>query len=193
MTEFGARLISVNASDRKAPSGSSAIINEDGLDVEVLRKLKEDGSSVLDYADSRKISNEDFFALDTDIILPCALENVITEKIANTIKAEVISEGANGPTTPAASQILEDRGVTLIPDIMANSGGVLVSHYEWIQNQIGYYFDYEKVKDKEEGDLLRVFERIFDMAEEENVDLREASFMVAIKSMAEALKYKGRY
>lgn len=193
MSEFGARLIAVNASDRKAKSGSSAIINEDGLDVEALRKLKEDGASVLDYEDSTKISNEEFFALDTDIILPCALENVITEKIAKTIKAKVISEGANGPTTPGGAQILEDKGITLIPDIMANSGGVLVSHYEWIQNQIGYYFDYDKVKDKEEGDLLKVFERIFDMAEEENVDLREASFMVAIKSMAEALKYKGRY
>lgn len=193
MSEFGARLIAVNASDRKAPSGSSAIINEDGLDVEALRKLKEDVASVLDYEDSTKISNEEFFALDTDIILPCALENVITEKIAKTIKAKVISEGANGPTTPGGAQILEDKGITLIPDIMANSGGVLVSHYEWIQNQIGYYFDYDKVKDKEEGDLLKVFERIFDMAEEENVDLREASFMVAIKSMAEALKYKGRY
>lgn len=193
MSEFGARLIAVNASDREAPSGSSAIINEDGLDVEALRKLKEDGASVLDYDDSTKISNEEFFALDTDIILPCALENVITEKIAKTIKAKVISEGANGPTTPGGAQVLEDKGVILIPDIMANSGGVLVSHYEWIQNQIGYYFDYTKVKDKEEGDLLRVFERIFDMAEDENVDLREASFMVAIKSMAEALKYKGRY
>lgn len=193
MSEFGARLIAVNASDRKAKSGSSAIINEDGLDVEALRKLKEDGASVLDYEDSTKISNEEFFALDTDIILPCALENVITEKIAKTIKAKVISEGANGPTTPGGAQILEDKGINLIPDIMANSGGVLVSHYEWIQNQIGYYFDYDKVKDKEEGDLLKVFERIFDMAEEENVDLREASFMVAIKSMAEALKYKGRY
>lgn len=193
MSEFGSRLIAVNASDREAPSGSSAIINEDGLDVEALRKLKEDGASVLDYDDSTKISNEEFFALDTDIILPCALENVITEKIAKTIKAKVISEGANGPTTPGGAQVLEDKGVILIPDIMANSGGVLVSHYEWIQNQIGYYFDYTKVKDKEEGDLLRVFERIFDMAEDENVDLREASFMVAIKSMAEALKYKGRY
>src|SRR5699024_1598064 len=119
--------------------------------------LKEDGASVLDYDDSTKISNEEFFALDTDIILPCALENVITEKIAKTIKAKVISEGANGPTTPGGAQVLEDKGVILIPDIMANSGGVLVSHYEWIQNQIGYYFDYTKVKDKEEGDLLRVF------------------------------------
>lgn len=195
LKEFGAKLIAVNASDKNAPSGSSAIVNKNGFDPEALLELKEAGKSVLDFEaeGTKKISNEEFFGLDTDILLPCALENVITEDIAKSIKAEVISEGANGPTTPLASDFLEAKGVTIIPDIMANSGGVLVSHYEWIQNQLCYYFSYDQVKDKEEEDMLRVFKRIFDMAEEKDVDLRQASFMVAIKSMAEALKFKGRY
>lgn len=195
MDEFGASLVAVNASDKDTPSGSSAIYKKEGLDPEVLHKLKVDGKSVLSFVDDKveKISNEEFFALDVDVILPCALENVITEEIARKIKARVISEGANGPTTPKAMTVLEDKGVVVIPDILANSGGVLVSHYEWIQNQMGYYFSYDQVKNKEKDDMIRVFERIFAMAEKENTDLKLASFMVAVEQMAEALKYRGRY
>lgn len=195
MDEFGASLVAVNASDKDTPSGSSAIYKKEGLDPEVLHKLKVNGKSVLSFVDDKveKISNEEFFALDVDVILPCALENVITEEIARKIKARVISEGANGPTTPKAMTVLEDKGVVVIPDILANSGGVLVSHYEWIQNQMGYYFSYDQVKNKEKDDMIRVFERIFAMAEKENTDLKLASFMVAVEQMAEALKYRGRY
>lgn len=193
MHEFGARLVSVNVSDKEL--GSSAIYCEEGFDPEVLHELKENGKSVLSFEKEgvEKITNEEFFALDVDIILPCALENVITEEIAKTIKAKVISEGANGPTTPAAMKVLEDKDILVIPDILANSGGVLVSHYEWIQNQIGYYFSYDQVKNKEKEDLTKAFDKIFEMADRENTNLKEASFMVAVKSMAEALKYRGRY
>lgn len=195
MDEFGASLVAVNASDKDTASGSSAIYKKEGLDPEVLHKLKVNGKSVLSFVDDKveKISNEEFFALDVDVILPCALENVITEEIARKIKARVISEGANGSTTPKAMTVLEDKGVVVIPDILANSGGVLVSHYEWIQNQMGYYFSYDQVKNKEKDDMIRVFERIFAMAEKENTDLKLASFMVAVEQMAEALKYRGRY
>lgn len=193
MTEFGARLVGVNAKDERL--GSSAIYNKDGFDPEELNSYRQEEESVLGYEKegTEKISNEEFFALDVDIILPCAIENVITEDIAKSIKAGLISEGANGPTTPSALKILEDKNILVIPDILANSGGVLVSHYEWIQNQIGYYFSYEKIKAKQKEDMTKAFEKIFAMADEKEVNLRQAAFMVAIKSMAEALKYRGRY
>ncbi|WP_243342420.1 Glu/Leu/Phe/Val dehydrogenase [Anaerococcus sp. AGMB09787] len=193
LCEFGAKLLAVNASDSSAKSGSSAIYCEDGFDPDELKDIRREKATVLAYDKATKISNEEFFALDVDIIVPAAMENVITEEIAKTVKAKVIAEGANGPTTLKAANYLEGKDILIIPDILANSGGVLVSHYEWIQNQIGYYLSYEMIKKKEKEDMLKVFEQVFDFAENNKVNLRKASFMKAVAKIAQALKYRGRY
>ncbi|WP_243343956.1 Glu/Leu/Phe/Val dehydrogenase [Anaerococcus sp. AGMB09787] len=193
LCEFGAILVGLNARDKEAPSGSSAIYSTKGLDVEELQAIRENEGSALNYAKAEKITNEEFFALDVDILLPCALENAIDEKIAPSIKARVIGEGANGPTTDKAAELLEDKGVLIIPDILANSGGVLVSYYEWVQNRTGSYLTLEEVQEKQRDQMTRVFEEVFAIARDKNVNLRRASFMKALERLSDGLKYRGRF
>ncbi|MDO5047547.1 MAG: Glu/Leu/Phe/Val dehydrogenase [Anaerococcus sp.] len=195
LSDFGAKLIGVNVSDPRDKNGSSAIFLDQGFDVEELKNIRKEKGSVLSIEKEgvKRISNEEFFALNVDILVPAALENAITEDIARTIKAKLIAEGANGPTSPKAAFYLEEKGVLIIPDILANSGGVLVSHYEWIQNQIGYYFSYEQIKKKQEDDMVKALKEVFDMAEKTKVNLRKASFMKAIEKISQALEYRGRF
>lgn len=193
LSGFGAILVAVNARDKQATSGSSAIYLEEGFDVEELQAVREEYGSVLKYDKGEKITNEEFFALDVDILLPCALENAIDEKIAPSIKARVIGEGANGPTTDKAAELLEDKGVLIIPDILANSGGVLVSYYEWVQNRTGSYLTLEEVQEKQRDQMTRVFEEVFAIARDKNVNLRRASFMKALERLSDGLKYRGRF
>lgn len=193
LSGFGAILVAVNARDKQATSGSSAIYLEEGFDVEELQAVREEYGSVLKYDKGEKITNEEFFALDVDILLPCALENAIDEKIAPSIKARVIGEGANGPTSDKAAELLEDKGVLIIPDILANSGGVLVSYYEWVQNRTGSYLTLEEVQEKQRDQMTRVFEEVFAIARDKNVNLRRASFMKALERLSDGLKYRGRF
>ncbi|MDD7044705.1 MAG: Glu/Leu/Phe/Val dehydrogenase [Peptoniphilaceae bacterium] len=193
LSEFGAKLVAVNASDKTAESGSSAIYKASGFDVEDLQAIREKEGSVLKYDEAEKITNEEFFALDVDILLPCALENSIDEKIAPSIKARLIGEGANGPTTDKAVEILEDKGVLIIPDILANSGGVLVSYYEWVQNRTGEYLTFEEVQDKQREKMTRVLDEVFAIANDKKVNLRRASFMKALQRLSDGLKFRGRF
>ena len=122
-----------------------AIYNEEGIDYLDISEFAKKDKDLRNYPKAKEISLEEFWSLNVDMLIPAALENAVTEEIAGMINARIIVEGANGPVTPAADKVLEDRGITVVPDILANSGGVTVSYFEWIQNQYGYYWSEEEV------------------------------------------------
>lgn len=168
LTEDGAKLIALNSKDKSQKSGSA-------LNIE-----------------AKKITNEEFFALPCDILIPAAMENVIDETNAGDIKASLIVEAANGPVTEAGEEILNEKNIPIIPDILANSGGVLVSHYEWIQNMTGSYWDDDEVRTKQEKDMSKAIGEVFATAEKYKVNYREASFILSLSRIEKALKLRGR-
>jgi len=125
--------------------------------------------------------------------VPAAIENQITEKNANDIKAKLIVEGANGPVTHQADKILVDKGVILIPDILANAGGVVTSYFEWVQDLQSFFWNLEDVRSKLTEIMKRAFAEAWDMAQEKNTDLRSASFMLAVKRIADAIEQRGLF
>lgn len=173
--------------------GTYAIYNENGLDGnEMIAYIKEHGN-LLGFPGSKEISLAEFWALDVDILIPAALENAITKEVAESIKAKLVCEAANGPTTPEADEILNKKGITLTPDILTNAGGVTVSYFEWVQNLYGYYWTEEVVEQKEEEAMVNAFNDIWKIKEEYNVPMREAAYMHSIKKVAAAMKLRGWY
>lgn len=191
LVEDGAKLIALNSKDKNAESGSSAVFDANGLDPETLEKARETTGSALNI-DAKKISNEEFFALDCDILIPAAMENVIDETNVENVKARLVVEAANGPVTEAGEAILNEKNISLIPDILANSGGVLVSHYEWIQNITGSYWDEEEVRNKQEKDMTKAIEEVFETADKYKVNYRKAAFILSLSRIEKALKLRGR-
>lgn len=191
LVEDGAKLIALNSKDKNAESGSSAVFDANGLDSETLEKARETTGSALNI-DAKKISNEEFFALDCDILIPAAMENVIDETNVENVKARLVVEAANGPVTEAGEAILNEKNISLIPDILANSGGVLVSHYEWIQNITGSYWDEEEVRNKQEKDMTKAIEEVFETADKYKVNYRKAAFILSLSRIEKALKLRGR-
>mgnify|MGYP003584022600 FL=1 len=177
-----------------AISNSKTIIyNENGIDMEAVIKEVESNGRVANNGYGREISNSELLELDVDVLAPCALENQITSENADKIKAKVITEGANGPTTPEADEILYKKGIIVIPDILANAGGVVVSYFEWVQNLQGYYWSFDEVQQKEDDLLSKAFEDIWNLSKEFNVDLRTASYMMSIRRIEKAMKLRGWY
>ena len=122
-----------------------------------------------------------------------SLENSITPEIAEKLKAKLVVEGANGPVTPEADEVLKEKGIILTPDILTNAGGVLVSYYEWVQNRYGYYWTEAEVEDKQEKDMVKAFEDIWQLREEQACTVREAAYLISVKKVAEVLKLRGWY
>lgn len=170
-----------------------AIYDPEGLDFDELIALKNKEGTAYNYKGGKRINEDEFWAGQYDILIPAALENVITEERAEIINCKILAEAANGPTTPAADKILADRDIVISPDILTNSGGVLVSYYEWVQNQYGYYWSEEEVQDKQEKDMMKAVNGVFKVADDYKVSLREAVYMYAISSIAEAMKLRGWY
>ena len=182
----GAKVIAISNVD-------TAVYNENGLDMEKIIKEVGSNGAIADGVYGKKITNQELLELEVDVLAPCALENQITSENADRIKAKVIVEGANGPTTPEADEILNKKSVTIIPDILANAGGVVVSYFEWVQNLQGYYWSFEEVQEKETNVLKTSFNDIWNLAKEYNVDVRTASYMTSIKKIAHAMKLRGWY
>ncbi len=177
-----------------AISNSQTIIyNENGIDMEAVIKEVEANGRVANNGYGKEITNSELLELDVDVLAPCALENQITSENADRIKAKVITEGANGPTTPEADEILYKKGIIVIPDILANAGGVVVSYFEWVQNLQGYYWEFDEVQQKEDALLSKAFEEVWNLSKEYNVDLRNASYMKSIERIQRAMKLRGWY
>src|SRR5207248_2338853 len=140
---------------------------------------------------TKPVSNEEILELDVDILAPCALEGVLTSENAPRVKAKIIGEGANGPTTPEADDIFHKRGIVLIPDILANGGGVTVSYFEWVQNLSEFFWTKADVDQKLEGVMVGAFNRVWEMRESKKVDMRQGAYMVAINRVVEAYKWRG--
>ena len=171
-----------------------AIYNENGIDMEkVIKDFEENGRIIENKGYGKDITNAELLELEVDVLAPCALENQITSENADRIKAKVITEGANGPTTPEADEILFKKGITVIPDILANSGGVVVSYFEWVQNLQSYYWSFDEVQQKEDALLSKAFEDVWKIADEYKVDLRNAAYMKSIDTISKAMKVRGWY
>ncbi|MBA4602625.1 Glu/Leu/Phe/Val family dehydrogenase [Thermoactinomyces mirandus] len=172
---------------------SGAIYQKDGLNLDQVKRLK-DGqtSSIVDNPDAQRIENpEELLELDVDILIPAALENVITHKNADRVKAKIVAEAANGPTTPKADEILFNNGILLLPDILANAGGVTVSYFEWVQNLMNYYWSEEEVNSKLQKIMVHSFSEVYSLAKEQQTNLRIAAYMVAIKRITDAMEARG--
>jgi len=184
LNEQGYKIIAV--SDSKGGA-----YNPQGIDPSEILDYKTKTSTVKGFPKAKFISNKDLLEIECDVLVPAALEGVITKKNANNIKAKIIAEAANGPTTPEADEILYQRGIFIIPDILANAGGVTVSYFEWIQGLYGYFWDEERVNRRLKKLMVRAFNEVSKIAQKEKIDNRTAAYIYAISKVAEAMKVRG--
>ncbi len=184
--DLGCRVVAVSDSE-------GGIANTSGLDLhQVLRHWQETGS-VVGFGAATEITNAELLTFECDILVPAALENQITAEIAERIKAKIVAEAANGPTTPDADAILHDRQVFVIPDILCNAGGVTVSYFEWVQDLQNFFWDEAEINRQLHRIMVRSFEQVHRMAQEHDVDLRQGAQMLAISRVAEATRLRGLY
>lgn len=183
MHDAGAKVIGIS-------DAYGALHDPNGLDIDHLLDRRDSFGTVTKLF-KNTITNKELLELDCDILVPAAIENQITEENANNIKAKVIVEAANGPTTLEATKILTDRGILLVPDVLASAGGVTVSYFEWVQNNQGYYWSEEEVEEKLQKVMVRAFNNVYDTAQTRKVDMRLAAYMVGVRKMAEASRFRG--
>lgn len=170
-----------------------AIMNEDGLDPHEVEKHVQETGSVVNFPGSKAISNADLLAMEVTVLAPCAMELQITKDNAADVKAKIIVEGANGPTTPEADEILDKKGILVVPDILANGGGVTVSYFEWVQCLYRYFWTEEEVIDKQTQLMIGAFKQVYDTAKKYEVNMRTAAYIVALNRLDEAMKFRGAY
>jgi glutamate dehydrogenase/leucine dehydrogenase len=184
LEKMGAKIIGV--SDSK---GSISIPN--GAKVSKLIEHKQKTGSVVGFPGSKKISTEDLLTTKCDILVPGALENQINANVANNLKCKIIAEAANGPTLPEADPIIFKKNILVIPDILANSGGVCISYLEWVQNNMGYYWTFDEVASKMESNITRGFKDAYALAKKHKIDMRRATMALAVGRVVEAFNQKG--
>ena len=172
---------------------TGALYNPKGLDVADLLAWTREHKFLSGYPKAEAIPGEQLLEVDCEVLVPAALENVITSQNAGAVRARIICEGANGPTTAAADTILEEKGVFVIPDILANAGGVTVSYFEWVQNRGGWFWDEPTVNTRLEQIMARAFQEVLEVAERHKVSMRVASYMLAIERVAEIHRLRGLY
>ncbi len=169
------------------------VMNKNGLDIPRLIEHVNTTGSVVGFPGTTPISNQEVVALDVELLVPAALENLITGENAGDVKARIIAEGANGPTMPEADKILEKKGVFIIPDILCNAGGVTVSYFEWVQNRIGYYWTEDEVNRRLEIAMVAAFNDVYSVSEQYKVNMRVAAFMLGIKRVVDVILLRGVY
>ncbi len=183
-TMFGSKILAV--SDSKG-----CLMCESGLDPEAVGKHKAKTSSVCKFSGADAISDKELLELDVDILFPAALENVITEENAPRIRAKIVAELANGPTTPEADEILHKNGVHVIPDFLCNAGGVTVSYFEMVQNFYMYYWDADDVYKRLDKKMTTAYHAVLDTSKKYNINMRQAAYVVAVERVVEAMKLRG--
>jgi glutamate dehydrogenase/leucine dehydrogenase len=184
MEEFGCKITAI--SDSKG-----GVYNADGVNLDHAYSYKEKNGNLKGFPGAKMVSNEELLEHKCDILIPAALENQITAHNAERIKARLILEGANGPTTPAADEILSQMGVMVVPDILANAGGVSVSYFEWVQNLQNYYWTKAEVNEKLDRLLVTAFNNVYDTFLKYKVDMRMAAYIRAVNRVVDAMKVRG--
>ncbi len=184
LEKMGAKVI--GASDSKG-----SILFEKGASVSKLMEYKEKTGSVVGFPGSKKVSTEELLTAKCDVLVPGALENQIDTKIANNLKCKIIAEAANGPTLPEADPIIAKKNILVIPDILANSGGVCISYLEWVQNNMGYYWSFDEVANKMEKNITTGFKDAYALSKKHKIDMRKATMVLAVERVLEAFDQKG--
>ncbi len=182
--EEGVKVVAV--SDSKG-----GIYKPDGLPIPEVMRVKQETGAVVNFEGAERITNEELLLLDVDILVPAALEGVITGENADKVKARYIVELANGPVTPEADEILHKKGIFTLPDILANAGGVTVSYFEWVQNRMGYYWEREEVVEKLEKKMRKAFKEVYDAMEKYGINSRQAAYVVALDRIVQAMEARG--
>lgn len=189
LERLGANIVAI--AEWSKETGPYAVYREEGFRYdEVATAIDQDGH-ILNLPGVRQISLDEFWASDVDMLVPAALENAIHSSVANQIQAKLIVEAANGPVTPNADRILHERGVVVVPDILANSGGVLVSYFEWVQNRYGYSWDVNTIENRQETGMVKAFRDIWAMKEEQSCSMRQAAYLISVKKVAEVMEIRG--
>lgn len=183
LSDQGAKVIGIS-------DAYGALHDPNGLDIDYLLDRRDSFGTVTTLFENT-ISNQDLLELDCDILVPAAIENQITSDNAHNIKATIVVEAANGPTTTEATKILHERGILLVPDVLASAGGVTVSYFEWVQNNQGYYWTEEEVSEKLHKKMVDAFENIYNVASTRNINMRLAAYMVGVRRTAEASRFRG--
>ena len=183
---MGATIVAVSDS-------SGGVYRPSGLEVEQVRQWKRQTGKVVNFPDGERISNTELLTLPVDILIPAAVENQINEHLAELVRARLIVEGANGPVTPEADQVLAERGIPVVPDILANAGGVTVSYFEWVQDLQFYFWDVEEVRRNLDRILTRAFYEVAEMAERHRTTLRMGAMILALSRVADAVRARGIY
>ncbi len=172
---------------------SGGIYYSEGLDIEKLLEWTQEGNYLKDYKDDRykMITNEELLTMECDCLVPAALENQITKNNANKIKCKIILEGANGPVTPEADKILFEKGIQVLPDILANGGGVCVSYFEYVQDIRAYFWSLDRINKELKRIMLEAFEEVYRIANERNIALRTAAYIIAVSRISKAIEFRG--
>jgi glutamate dehydrogenase (NAD(P)+) len=189
LAEKGIKVVAV--SDHTA-----AYYNPTGLDLnKISEHVAKNGGVLKGYnlPGVSEISNHELLTLDVDLLVPAATANVINADIAKDIKAKLIVEGANGPTTADADPILHEKGITVVPDVLANGGGVTVSYFEWVQNRLGHYWTTEEVNSKHDESMKLAFQNVWDNAQQFKTTLRIGAYITALKKLDKGIEYRGRF
>jgi len=183
MHDAGAKVVGIS-------DAYGALYDPNGLDIDYLLDRRDSFGTVTKLFNNT-ITNKELLELECDILVPAAIENQITGANAHDIKAKIVVEAANGPTTLEATKILTERGILLVPDVLASAGGVTVSYFEWVQNNQGYYWTEEEVEEKLEKVMVRSFENIYSLSQSRKVNMRLAAYMAGVRKMAEASRFRG--
>jgi glutamate dehydrogenase (NAD(P)+) len=169
------------------------LYNAKGIDLPKLRQYRKEHGTIMGFSEADRISNAELIAMDCDVLIPAAMENQLNRSNAHTVRARMVAEGANGPTTPEADRVMNEAGIIVIPDILCNAGGVVVSYFEWVQDMQQLFWEEEDVNHRLERIMVRSFRDVYETSRQMNIDLRTAALVLAIGRVAEATKTRGLY